>query len=275
MAKGSTTLVQTLPGGTRASGYSEAVAAGPLIAVAGQLPSGEALGGGDFAEQFLSALDRTLVALRAAGGHPGDVIHLRIFVTALAQYEAARPALAAGYRARMQGHYPAASLVQVGALLEGAAVEIDALAVRSEPDESLPLPDGIAAGDAATVARLRVRLAPADARYAGGLVPGSKAMELFADLETELSLLEGGDEGLCVAYDMVEFLSPLHVGDFVEATATVVGTGRSSRKVHAELHKVLGVDEHGLAQRVDPPLLAVRASATIVVGRTTARLTGG
>ena len=46
-------------------------------------------------------------------------------------------------------------------------------------------------------AHLRVRIAPGDARYAGGLVAGSWTMELFADLETELALREGGDEGLC------------------------------------------------------------------------------
>src|SRR5215208_3470169 len=84
-------------------------------------------------------------------------------------------------------------------------------------------------------ATLRVRLGPADARYADGLVPGSKAMELFGDLETEVALREGGDEGLCVAYDMVEFLEPLHVGDYVEANARVVSRGNSSRRLQLEL----------------------------------------
>jgi acyl-CoA hydrolase len=91
-------------------------------------------------------------------------------------------------------------------------------------------------------------------------------MELFADLETELSLREGGDEGLCVTYDMVEFLSPLHVGDFVEARAEIVDRGNTSRRISAELYKVLGADERGLVVRYDEPVLAVRATATIVVG---------
>ena len=117
-------------------------------------------------------------------------------------------------------------------------------------------------------ATLRLRLAPGDARYAGGLVAGSKAMELFADLETEIALREGGDEGLCVAYDMVEFLAPLRVGDFVEATAHVVSRGRTSRRIYAELHKVLSVDEAGRNVSPPEPVLAARASATIVVGRT-------
>src|SRR3954464_15594335 len=91
----------------------------------------------------------------------------------------------------------------------------------------------------------RLRLGPRDALYAGGLVPGSKAMELFGDLETEVALREGGDEGLCAGYDMVGFLAPLHAGDYVEASARVVERGRTSRRLHLELFKVRAVDEHG------------------------------
>lgn len=118
------------------------------------------------------------------------------------------------------------------------------------------------------VATLRFRLAPADARYAGGLVAGSKILEVFADLETELSLLEGGDEGLCAGYDSVEFLAPLRVGDFVEASARVVARGRSSRRVEAEIRRVLSVDDRGVRLQDDEPVLLARATATIVVGKT-------
>jgi 3-aminobutyryl-CoA ammonia-lyase len=117
-------------------------------------------------------------------------------------------------------------------------------------------------------ATLRVRLGPADARYAEGLVPGSKAMELFGDLETEIALREGGDEGLCVAYDMVEFLAPLRVGDYVEASARVVSRGRTSRKLYAELYRVRAVDDRGRDASPDAPVLVARASVTIAVGRT-------
>lgn len=118
------------------------------------------------------------------------------------------------------------------------------------------------------VASIRLRLAPFDARYAGGLVAGSKVMEIFADLETELSLLEGGDEGLCAGYDSVEFLAPLRVGDFVEATARVVARGRSSRLVEAEIRRVVSVDERGVRIPNDVPVPAARAIVTIVVGKT-------
>jgi acyl-coenzyme A thioesterase PaaI-like protein len=117
-------------------------------------------------------------------------------------------------------------------------------------------------------ATLRVRLGPNDARYAEGLVPGAKAMELFGDLETEVALKEGGDEGLCVAYDMVEFLAPLHAGDYVEARARVVERGRTSRRLYMEMHRVRAVDERGIDASPEEPELVARASVTIVVGRT-------
>lgn len=123
-------------------------------------------------------------------------------------------------------------------------------------------------GDQPADATLRLRLGPADARYAEGLVPGSKAMELFGDLETEIALIEGGDEGLCAGYDMVEFLAPLRVGDYVEGRARVVSRGRSSRRIQLELYKVRSVDERGIDTSPEAPVLAARASVTIVVGRT-------
>lgn len=134
-----------------------------------------------------------------------------------------------------------------------------------------PGPVQVPAPDDGVDALIRRRIAPADARYAGGIAAGSTAMEIFADLETELALREGGDEGLCVAYDLVEFSAPLRVGDFIEARARVVERGRTSRRVAAELYRVLAVDEDGVREESPTPLLAARASATIVVGKTVAQ----
>lgn len=114
-------------------------------------------------------------------------------------------------------------------------------------------------------AMIRLRLSPGDARYARNLVPGSKAMEIFADLETEIALKEGGDEGLCAAYDSVEFLAPLRVGDYVEGIARVTRRGNRSRTIEARIFKVLGVDDKGALASTEP-VLAATAVATIVVG---------
>ncbi|HVT65399.1 MAG TPA: hotdog domain-containing protein [Mycobacteriales bacterium] len=122
--------------------------------------------------------------------------------------------------------------------------------------------------DDGSVASIRLRLAPADARYAGGLVAGSKILEIFADLETELSLLEGGDEGLCAGYERVDFLAPLQVGDFIEATGRVVARGRSSRLIELEVRRVIRVDERGVRIPDDEPVLLATATVTVVVGKT-------
>jgi 3-aminobutyryl-CoA ammonia-lyase len=126
---------------------------------------------------------------------------------------------------------------------------------------------GEQASDDGAVARVRLRLGPTDARYAGDLVAGATAIAIFGDLETELALRTFGDEGLCVAYHSVDFLAPLRAGDFVEGTARIVGQGNTSRRVVAELHKVIETHADGTGTVLEPPVLAARAEATIVSGR--------
>jgi hypothetical protein len=91
-------------------------------------------------------------------------------------------------------------------------------------------------------------------------------MEIFGDLETEIAIREGGDEGLCVAYEYVEFLVPLFVGDFVEGRASGGSIGRTSRRIDLELHRVIAGSPDGAGVPLDPPVLAARARAAIVVG---------
>ena len=68
---------------------------------------------------------------------------------------------------------------------------------------------------------LRVRLSAHDAHYGGGLVDGARVLGLFGDVATELLVRLDGDEGLFRAYESVEFLAPLHAGDFVEAEGEI------------------------------------------------------
>jgi enamine deaminase RidA (YjgF/YER057c/UK114 family)/acyl-CoA hydrolase len=248
----------------RRSGYSAAAVGGGLIALAGQTADSSVIAGDEgLAAEFDSALAALVAALEEAGGAPGDLLQVRIFVIDVAAYVAARPAIGDSYKRRLEGHYPTSTLVEVNGLLGGAAVELEGLAVT--PAATAPAP---AAGGEEYEAVIRLRLAPADARYFPRTAAGSKAMEIFADLETELALHEGGDEGLCAAYDMVEFLAPLRAGDFVEGRARVVSRGRTSRQVAAEIYKVVAVDGDGVVEAQDGPLLAARASATIVVATT-------
>jgi acyl-CoA hydrolase len=120
-------------------------------------------------------------------------------------------------------------------------------------------------------ATLRVRLGPADVRYGTDLVAGATAMALFGDLETELAIRIYGDEGLCVAYHSAEFLAPLRSGDFVEGRAWIVARGRTSRRIRAEIQRVIAAGPDGVGEVLDPPVVAARAEATIVSGRRPSR----
>ena len=78
--------------------------------------------------------------------------------------------------------------------------------------------------------KLRVRISESDVHYAGGLVDGAHIMKLFGDVATELTIRYDGDEGLLRAYEKVEFLEPVHAGDFLEVTGKIISTGNTSRK---------------------------------------------
>ena len=65
---------------------------------------------------------------------------------------------------------------------------------------------------------IRRRLGSEDAHYGGGLVAGSKQLEIVGDLITELAMRYDGDEGLFRAYESVEFL------DAPVLTCRAVGT---------------------------------------------------
>src|SRR3954464_13417743 len=90
-------------------------------------------------------------------------------------------------------------------------------------------------------AMIRVRMSEHDGHYAGGLVDGARMLQLFGDVATELLIRLDGDEGLFRAYESVEFLAPVRVGDYIEATGRIVEVGRTSRKMEFEARKVISL----------------------------------
>jgi enamine deaminase RidA (YjgF/YER057c/UK114 family) len=83
-----------------------------------------------FVEQFARALDQLLAVVREAGGEASQVARMTVYVTDLAEYRAARPALGGVWRERFGRHYPAMALLEVKGLVDlGAKVEIEATAV--------------------------------------------------------------------------------------------------------------------------------------------------
>ncbi len=116
-------------------------------------------------------------------------------------------------------------------------------------------------------AKLRVRMSSQDAHYAGNLVDGARILNLFGDIATELTIRYDGDEGLLRAYDNVEFLAPVHGGDFIEVTGKITEVGNTSRKIVFEAYKVIAPspDHQSACDVLDPPILVAKASGTCVV----------
>ena len=115
---------------------------------------------------------------------------------------------------------------------------------------------------------IRLRMSAHDAHYGGELVDGARMLGLFGDVATELLIINDGDEGLFKAYDSVEFLAPVHAGDFIEATGEIVSVGNTSRKMVFEARKVITprTDINDSACDVlKEPVVVCRASGTCVV----------
>ena len=115
---------------------------------------------------------------------------------------------------------------------------------------------------------IRLRMSAHDAHYGGELVDGARMLGLFGDVATELLIINDGDEGLFKAYDSVEFLAPVHAGDFIEDTGEIVSVGNTSRKMVFEARKVITprTDINDSACDVlKEPIVVCRASGTCVV----------
>ena len=111
------------------------------------------------------------------------------------------------------------------------------------------------------------------AHYAGSLVDGAYALGLFGDVATETCIRTDGDEGLFASYADVQFRAPMRAGDVVEITATVTRVGTRSRTMDFACTIVCrGRPDRGesAAEVLDPPIVAVTATGTVVVPSGTA-----
>lgn len=107
--------------------YSQAIHAGDLVFLSGQVPidpkTGE-LVGGDIAAQTERVLDNLGAVLAAAGCGFADVVKTTIYLVDLGDFQAVNQT----YAKRFTAAPPARATVQVSALPKGARVEIDAIA---------------------------------------------------------------------------------------------------------------------------------------------------
>lgn len=116
--------------------------------------------------------------------------------------------------------------------------------------------------------KLRVRISHKDVHYGGHLVCGSKVLEFFGDIATELLIQHDGDEGLFRAYDSVEFLAPVKAGDYLEIEGKITQVGNTSRKMEFTATKVIQAAPEvspSAADVLKTPVLVAKASGTCVV----------
>lgn len=112
---------------------------------------------------------------------------------------------------------------------------------------------------------LRLRVGADQAHYGGGLVDGAFVLKLFGDAATELLIRHDGDEGLFRAYSSVDFLAPVHGGDYLEVEAEMTRVGATSREMRFEARRVIAPQTGSSAVLLDPPQVVARAIGTCVV----------
>ncbi len=108
--------------------YSQAVRAGALVFLSGQIPLDPATGHlvpGDVVAQTERVLENLRAVLAAAGCTFGDVVRTTIYLVDLAHFAGVNDV----YARCFVPPYPARATVQVAALPRGAQIEIDAIAV--------------------------------------------------------------------------------------------------------------------------------------------------
>jgi 2-iminobutanoate/2-iminopropanoate deaminase len=108
--------------------YSQAVRAGNMLFLSGQIPLDPETGKmveGDIAAQTERVLDNLAAVLAAAGAGFDNVVRTTIYLVDLADFQAVNER----YARRFSGVFPARATVQVAALPRGSRVEIDAIAM--------------------------------------------------------------------------------------------------------------------------------------------------
>ncbi|MCB2261704.1 MAG: RidA family protein [Candidatus Thiosymbion ectosymbiont of Robbea hypermnestra] len=108
--------------------YSQAVRVGETLYLSGQIPLAPetmTLVEGDVRAQLRRVFDNLSAVAAAAGGRLADVVKLTVFLTDLEDFSMVNQVMAEYFSAP----YPARSVVGVGALPKGSAVEVDAILV--------------------------------------------------------------------------------------------------------------------------------------------------
>jgi 2-iminobutanoate/2-iminopropanoate deaminase len=128
MAEKSVVRTDAAPGPFQGAPYSQAIRAGELVFVAGQVgakPDGSGLVGDGIEEQTEQVFANLRAILEAAGTNLDRVVKTTVFLTNLDDFEAMNEV----YRRNIGDSPPARSTVEVSRLPRGIKVEIEAIAL--------------------------------------------------------------------------------------------------------------------------------------------------
>ena len=131
MADKSPVSTDKAPGPFQGAPYSQAIRAGQLLFLSGQVPLDPATGqlvGGDVAAQTRRVMDNLGAVLNAAGLSFADIVRTTIFLADINDFAAVNDV----YGGYFNAPAPARATVQVARLPKDARVEIDAIANFSE-----------------------------------------------------------------------------------------------------------------------------------------------
>lgn len=122
------TLINSELAPAAAGPYSQAIEAGEMVFVSGQLPV--QLADGQIPEgieaQARTSLNNVVEVLKAAGCTMDDVVKTTVFLSDIANFGVVNGI----YAEYFEAPYPARSCFQVGALPKGSLVEVEAIAVK-------------------------------------------------------------------------------------------------------------------------------------------------
>lgn len=123
------------------------------------------------------------------------------------------------------------------------------------------------------VAELNYNMTTADANNVDGKIPFGRLFDFIGDVETELMILNDGDESLCLGYTDVELFEDAYVGDQLNFRAEMLKVGNTSRTCRISTYKVatpayrMGIKDAnpGDMHYFDPPKLITEGTVVLVV----------
>lgn len=122
-------------------------------------------------------------------------------------------------------------------------------------------------------ATLSYNLSFTDTGSADGIIPIGRQFDFIGDVETEVMILNDGDESLCLGYTNVKSYEDLYVGDMIDVKATMTHIGKSARDCLVQTFKVatlaerMGIKDAKPGQMVwfDEPKLVTEGNVRLIV----------